>query len=92
MPRAPSRARNRLDSRSKTRAWAKAVSWRIWALVVLGVLGWIITGSAMQTTAIALIYNAIQIPAFYLHERLVGTTPRRTAGRGRLTQSAPTDA
>jgi uncharacterized membrane protein len=23
----------------------------------------------VQTTAIALIYNAIQIPAFYLHER-----------------------
>jgi uncharacterized membrane protein len=69
MPRAPSRARDRLDSRPKTRAWAKAVSWRIWALVVLGVLGWIITGSAVQTTAIALIYNAIQIPAFYVHER-----------------------
>jgi uncharacterized membrane protein len=69
MPRAPARARDRLDSRPKTRAWAKAVSWRIWALVVLGVLGWIITGSTVQTTAIALIYNAIQIPAFYVHER-----------------------
>jgi uncharacterized membrane protein len=69
MPRAPSRTINRLDSRPKTRAWAKAVSWRIWALVVLAGLGWIITGSAVQTTMIALIYNAIQIPAFYLHER-----------------------
>jgi uncharacterized membrane protein len=32
-------------------------------------LGWIITGSAVQTTAIALIYNAVHTPAFYLHER-----------------------
>ncbi|HEY6317147.1 MAG TPA: DUF2061 domain-containing protein [Acidimicrobiia bacterium] len=47
----------------------KSVSWRIWAIVVLGVLGWIITGSAVQTTAITLIYNAVQIPAFYVHER-----------------------
>jgi uncharacterized membrane protein len=69
MRRLSSRPGNRFDSRPKTRALAKAVSWRIWALVVLGVLGWIITGSAVQTTAIALIYNAIQIPAFYLHER-----------------------
>ena len=59
----------RLDARPKTRAWIKSVSWRIWAFVVLGVLSWIVTGSAVQTTAIALIYNAVQIPAFYLHER-----------------------
>jgi uncharacterized membrane protein len=59
----------RLDSRPKARAWVKAVSWRIWAFVVLGVIGWVVTGSAVQTTAIALIYNAIQIPAFYVHER-----------------------
>ncbi|HEV3450178.1 MAG TPA: DUF2061 domain-containing protein [Acidimicrobiia bacterium] len=64
-----SERRARLAQRPRTRAWAKAVSWRIWALVVLGVLGWIITGSAVQTTSIALIYNAIQIPAFYVHER-----------------------
>ena len=59
----------RLDARPKTRAWLKSVSWRIWAFVVLGVIGWIVTGSAIQTTAIALVYNAVQIPAFYLHER-----------------------
>lgn len=69
MPRAPSRPMSRLDRRPKSRAWVKSVSWRIWAPVVLGVLGWIITGSTVQTTAIALIYNAIQIPAFFLHER-----------------------
>jgi uncharacterized membrane protein len=60
---------NRLDHRPRTRAWVKSVSWRLWALIVLGILGWIVTGSAVQTTAIALIYNTVQIPAFYLHER-----------------------
>jgi uncharacterized membrane protein len=61
--------KTRLEHRPRARAWVKALSWRIWALVVLGGLSWIITGSAVQTTAIALIYNAVQIPAFYLHER-----------------------
>ena len=62
-------APRRLDAHPKTRAWVKSVSWRIWAFVVLGVVGWVITGSAVQTTAITLVYNAVQIPAFYLHER-----------------------
>ena len=59
----------RLDARPRARAWVKSVSWRIWAFVVLGVLSWAVTGSAVQTTAITLLYNAVQIPAFYVHER-----------------------
>jgi len=53
-----------------TRALAKSISWRVLAVVVLGIISWVVTRSLIKVGMITLIYNLIQIFLYYIHERV----------------------
>ncbi len=55
---------------SKKRSLAKAISWRIVALIVLGTISILITGSWKETSLITIIYTILQVFIYFLHERL----------------------
>lgn len=54
----------------RRRALTKALTWRAGGFVVLGVVSLIVTGSLATSTTVAALHSAIQIPAYYLHERV----------------------
>jgi len=53
----------------KSRSLVKAISWRVVALVVLGTVSYIVTGTWEETTLITAIYSVLQIFIYFLHER-----------------------
>ena len=56
---------------SGKRSLAKAFSWRGIALVLLGIISYLITGgNLVETGAITLIYHGLQVGIFFLHERV----------------------
>ena len=61
---------NQNGTESTTRSFAKAVSWRLVAFVVLGVISYLFTGSWKETTLITLAYNIVQIFVYFAHERV----------------------
>ena len=54
---------------TKKRSLAKAVSWRLTALIVLSAVSYIFTGDLKQMTEIAVVYTLIQIFLYFIHER-----------------------
>ena len=61
-----------LGKESKTRSFIKALSWRIIAFTVLGIISYSFTHSWKETTYITIVYNVVQIFIYFLHERLWG--------------------
>jgi uncharacterized membrane protein len=55
---------------SKRRSLLKSVTWRLTALIVLGLISYLITGSWEEMTAITAIYSALQVVIYFMHERL----------------------
>jgi uncharacterized membrane protein len=55
---------------SKARSLVKAISWRVVALLVLGTISYLITGSWAETTGITIIYTIVQVFVYFAHERL----------------------
>lgn len=52
------------------RSWIKAASWRLTAIIVLGIIAYLITGSWKDVTIITVLYHGTQIAVYYLHERV----------------------
>jgi len=48
----------------------KSLTWRAMGFSTLGVISWLVTGNPVETGGLTLAFNAIQIPLYYLHERL----------------------
>jgi len=55
---------------TKKRSLSKAMTWRIVAVIDLGIISYLITGSWQKTTLITLLFNLIQIVFYYFHERV----------------------
>ncbi len=55
---------------SKYRSFAKALSWRVVAVVVLGTISYLFTGDWQETAWITLVYNVLQVFVYFMHERL----------------------
>jgi adenylyl-sulfate kinase len=55
---------------SKQRSFWKAISWRLFAIVLLTVVTYTTTGDIKFTTLITLCYHSIQVLMFFIHERL----------------------
>lgn len=55
---------------ARKRAWAKACTWRLFAIVALATVIYILTGSLKTVTLVTLLYHSIQISLFFLHERV----------------------
>ena len=57
------------------RSTAKAFSWRLTAIVVLGIVSYFVTSDLQKTSTITIAYHAIQILLFFLHERVWNQVP-----------------
>jgi len=55
---------------TKRRSLAKAISWRLVAVFVLGLVSYLFTGNWYETAFITLVYNAVQVVVYYVHERM----------------------
>jgi len=55
---------------SKSRSFLKAITWRIFAVILLMLVSFALTRSIKTVTYITLLYHSIQIFMFYLHEQL----------------------
>ncbi len=55
---------------AKRRSLAKAISWRLVAVLVLGLVSYLFTGNWYETAFITLVYNAVQVGVYYVHERM----------------------
>ena len=54
----------------KKRSLLKSVTWRLTALIILGLISYLITGNWKEMTAITAIYNVLQVAIYFMHERL----------------------
>ena len=55
---------------SKQRSFWKAITWRLFAIVLLTFVTYATTGDIKFTTLITLCYHSIQVLMFFIHERL----------------------
>lgn len=55
---------------NKERSLLKAITWRLTALIVLGLISYLITGNWEEMTAITAIYSVLQLAVYFTHERL----------------------
>lgn len=55
---------------SKTRALAKALSWRAVATVTTGLIAWAVTGKLEVAASIGALDVVFKLVEYYLHERL----------------------
>jgi uncharacterized membrane protein len=53
----------------KSRSLAKAISWRLIAIVILATISYVFTGSWEEMTLITVVYSGLQIFIYFVHER-----------------------
>lgn len=53
----------------RRRSWAKAITWRVLALISTFGVGYAMTSSISFATSLTLISNAINFMLYYFHER-----------------------
>lgn len=63
------RIRKKMAHETHTRAWAKSIVWRLWGIVILGTISWIITKSWKEVSLITVLFHSIRVILYYLHER-----------------------
>ena len=54
----------------RVRSLVKALSWRLIAVVVLGLVSYIFTGSIKESGLITGVYTILQIFVYWVHERI----------------------
>jgi uncharacterized membrane protein len=52
------------------RSWIKSITWRIIGIVILGAISYKLTHDLKAMTGITLIFNAIRLILYYVHERI----------------------
>ena len=55
---------------SKRRSLVKSISWRVLGDVILGGIAWGLTRNWEITTAVTVLFHAVQIFLYYFHERV----------------------
>jgi uncharacterized membrane protein len=55
---------------SKRRSLAKSITWRLIAIVVTFLVGFVMTGSLTFAASLSLLSNLINFVLYYLHERV----------------------
>jgi uncharacterized membrane protein len=46
----------------------KALTWRIWAVIVLGSISFLTTNNIAESVSITVIFNLIQVFLYFIHE------------------------
>lgn len=59
---------NVIDNR--IRSGAKAITWRVLGIAILGGLSWFFTRNWEETTLITITFNVIRLVLYYFHERV----------------------
>jgi uncharacterized membrane protein len=55
---------------TKKRSWAKSVTWRLFGIVLLGLISFLITKNWKQMTVITALFHGIRLVLYYYHERI----------------------
>ena len=55
---------------TRSRSWAKSVSWRLIGIVYLAVLALVLTGSWKETGMLTVLFHGVRLVMYYAHERL----------------------
>ena len=58
-----------MDSDSHSRSFAKALSWRVFALAITTGVSYMLSESIAIAVSIGVVDSAIKIGAYYMHER-----------------------
>jgi len=53
-----------------TRAWVKSIVWRIFGIVILGFISYLVTRSWKDMTIITVIFHGVRVVLYYIHERI----------------------
>jgi len=53
----------------KRRSILKALSWRVFAVLITGTIVWLLTGEPLFAVKVGMIDTAIKLLAYYFHER-----------------------
>jgi uncharacterized membrane protein len=51
------------------RAWVKSLVWRLFGIIILGSISWIITHSWKEMTIITVLFHSCRVILYYFHER-----------------------
>ncbi|MFO7567625.1 MAG: DUF2061 domain-containing protein [Enhygromyxa sp.] len=65
----PDSSNTSLEIDSHSRSLAKALSWRVFALVITTIVSFILSDSVAVAVSIGVVDSLIKIGAYYLHER-----------------------
>jgi len=55
---------------NRRRSFVKSITYRMAATIALGILSWVFTKSALQTSAITIIFTILATVIYYFHERI----------------------
>ena len=55
---------------SKRRSMVKALTWRLWAIIVLAGISYLMTYNITESVSITVLFNVIQIFLYFVHERI----------------------
>jgi len=58
-----------MNHETMTRSIVKALSWRMWGIIILGIIGWLVTHEWTETLKITSIFHIIRTVLFVPHER-----------------------
>ena len=54
---------------TRKRSWAKAVSWRILGILLLGAIAYAFTGSWSESLWVTVVFTVVRLFLYYVHER-----------------------
>lgn len=55
---------------TKKRSWAKSLTWRVFGVVLLGSISYLITRNLKAMTTITLLFHGVRMILYYYHERI----------------------
>jgi uncharacterized membrane protein len=55
---------------TRKRSWVKSLTWRIFGIVLLGLISYLITRDWKQMTVITALFHGIRLVLYYYHERI----------------------
>ena len=54
----------------RKRSWAKAITWRITGIILLGAIAYLFTGSLIESLEVTAVFTVVRLILYYVHERI----------------------
>ncbi|MCK4304235.1 MAG: DUF2061 domain-containing protein [Candidatus Eisenbacteria sp.] len=55
---------------TKKRSWGKSITWRVFGIVLLGLISYLITHDWKDMATITVVFHSIRLILYYFHERI----------------------